>query len=313
METTSELVSLSHPWLLIRYSKDETNIKEGNILFNVSDNKYYKDIIPDVQDKVVCTSFGGWFMLKDDNESKDYCLLNPISAKRLELPSLECGGDIYYILSSSPLNSNCYVLCISNWEKAIWFCQPGDEKFTKQETFNSLYSPTMFQGKLYCATGRYQLVAIDFKGLELEFTTISTEHDHFDIYGNTLFSRMLNQNYLIEFHGELLYVSKVYYGFYNGDVATFIVSKFDLSRNRWMKMDTIGNWAIFLSLEKGTCCIAEEKAGVKKNSIYFLDKQDDGCLYIYDIEDDSVSMSLCCGDIHESDIMGFEWIRFVDQ
>ncbi|XP_050203307.1 uncharacterized protein LOC126653454 [Mercurialis annua] len=309
MDTTCELVSPSHPWLAIRYSKDETYIKEGNILFNLSDNKCYKDIIPDVQDKVICTSFRGWFMLKDDRESKDYYLLNPILTKKIELPSLECGEeDIFYILSSSPLNSNCYVLCISNTEKAIWFCQPGDEKFIKREFFEPLYSPTMFQGKLYCATVSYQLVVIDFKGPELEFTAISTEHDHFDIFGGTLFSRMRNQNYLIEFHDELLYVSKIYYGFYNDDVATFIVSKFDVSRNRWMKMDSIGNWTIFLSFERGTCCITGETTRVKKNSIYFVNMAEDRCLYVYDIKDNSMSMSLPC----DVDICGFEWVKFVD-
>ncbi|XP_050203300.1 uncharacterized protein LOC126653447 [Mercurialis annua] len=309
METTSELVSPPHPWLAIRYAKDETYTKEGNILFNVSENKCYKGIISDVQDKVICTSFGGWFMLKDDSESKDYYLLNPISTKKLELPSLECDADdIFFILSSSPLNSNCYVLCISNTEKAIWFCRPGDEKFIKQETFDLLCSPVMFQGKLYCTTIFYQLVVIDFKGSELEFSTINTEHDQFDVYGGTLFSRMTNRNYLIEFHGELLYVSAVYYGFYNNDVATFIVSKFDLSRNRWMKMDSIGDWTIFLSFQRGTCCIAEETSNVKKNSIYFVNKSDDRCLYVYDIEDNSLSMSLSC-DVHVSE---FEWVSFAD-
>lgn len=220
----NQLISQSYPWLIIRDSNDEN----WKIFFSIAKNKYYKKIIPDLQNKTICACSNGWLVLKD-NTSKDCYLLNPISMEKVQLPPLEFEYD-FCILSSQPNDSNCHVIFASDWGQQInSFWRFGADKFISNDLGNDAYfysgGATMLKEKLYCLTKPSNMLAIvNFKSSELEFTHIGK------LPSLKYPGVCCHREYLIESGGELLLVSKLYSGLSTSDIRDFVVFRFDFSR-----------------------------------------------------------------------------------
>ncbi|GLT70861.1 hypothetical protein SLA2020_429150 [Shorea laevis] len=76
------------------------------------------------------------------------------------------------------------------------------------------------------------------------------------------------------------------------EVYGFIVLQMDFSKKRWVRMKSIEQLTIFLCGNRGMSCVAIE-SGIKLNSIYYT-KQMERLLYVFDLENLSISKSLPC-------------------
>ncbi|KAG5617479.1 hypothetical protein H5410_017303 [Solanum commersonii] len=90
----------------------------------------------------------------------------------------------------------------------------------------------------------------------------------------------------------LLCVTKLYYGWLLSQVYGFLVYRFDFEEKAWVKMENIGETAIFLSGSMGTHCSTRGNNLIKKGSIYFTEGR---CVYLFDLETQKISIvSLPC-------------------
>ena len=286
----------SYPWLVICDGKD----KERQTFFSISKNYFYTRTIPEMRNKLIYTSTNGWLVLKD-LDSNNLCLLNPTSKEMMQLPRLvDITDDDICILTATPNDPNhqFHVVFIHSNTCTFYFCQLGDEKFYKQ-TFEEngserIYSATFHGGKIHLSIyfgvpAGNLLYTAEFVGREIYFTKLAVE----DIDKSLPFIFGF-QTYLIESCGELLFVKRMSFGSYDRKVHSFLIFRMDFSKKAWVQVKNIGERTIFLSLSGSsisTCSILAE--GVKQNAIYFT-KAADRYLYVFDLEDDTISKSLPC-------------------
>jgi hypothetical protein len=279
------IIPISHPWFLIR----DGNYGERQIFFSLSMNRYYKKSIPEMHNKeIICTNTSGLLVLKDV-ESLDLCLLNLRSNEVVQLPRLETINDCPICILSSPPsepNNPCHILFIDIERCIFHFCKLGDDKFGIQEFYDIfIMDATLFEGKFYILT-MYVLFTVEFIGSELVFTRIGLIER--PPRGIIHFSTNL-----IESCGELFHVymlSSPVQKFQK--VYGFLIFQMDLTKKVWVQVKNIGERTIFIAGNKSMSCIATEK-GVKRNSIYFT-KSCDRFLYVFDLEDCSISKFLPC-------------------
>ena len=84
----------------------------------------------------------------------------------------------------------------------------------------------------------------------------------------------------------------------------FRVLQFDFVRKRWIKAESIGEIAIFISLNAATTCSTKD-TNLNKESIYFTD---DRYLYIYDLITQSMSLSLPCPHVSKRKGRDIHWL-----
>ncbi|XP_022718512.1 uncharacterized protein LOC111276863 [Durio zibethinus] len=73
-----------------------------------------------------------------------------------------------------------------------------------------------------------------------------------------------------------------------------VINKFDFYKREWIEVKSIGNNAIFLTDQcYGSCSSVAEESDIRRNSIYYTQYEDRN-LYVYDLEDRSVTTSLPC-------------------
>lgn len=288
-----------YPWLLISDGKDQ----ERQTFFSISEDRFYTRTIPEMRNKVIIyTCNNGWLVLRDLN-SMNVCLLNPTSKETVQLPPLEDDDIDEYtcILSSSPSNHNhqCQVVFI-NTKCMFYFCQLGDSKFDKRvfETEMPLgrihmTGATFFGGKIYFIVSLglaiYPLFIAEFVDTEVRFTKLGIEEYHDQSPQDIINFRL----YLIESCGEILLLQKMMFGIYRRNVLGFLVFRMDLLENKWVQVKNIGERTIFLSRSGSSISTCSIVAGVKQNAIYFT-KAADRYLYVFDLEDDTISKSLPC-------------------
>lgn len=288
-----------YPWLLIFDGKDQ----ERQTFFSISEDRFYTRIIPEMHNKVIIyTCNNGWLVLRDLINSMNVCLFNPTSKETVQLPPLEDDDKYTCILSSSPSDHNhqCQVVFIDT-KCMFYFCRLGDSKFDKRvfETEMPLgrihmIDATFFGGKIYFIVNLgsviYPLFIAEFVDSEIRFTKLGIEEYH-DQSPQDIIS---SGSYLIESCGEILLLRKLMFGIYRRNVFGFLVFRMDFLENKWVQVKNIGERTIFLSLSGSsisTCSIVAE--GVKQNAIYFT-KAADRYLYVFDLEDDTISKSLPC-------------------
>ena len=310
MEATKHphIIPQSYPWLVIADGKN----LERQTLVNISNNHFDSGTIPKMHNKSICSSSKEWLVLKDI-DSMDLCLLSLTSKEvvklpRLQLPQFDFINDLYICILSSPpneTNHDYYVMFIDGSTSKFYFCQPGEKEFSEQvfefdsdDRLKSIVAATMFREKVYFLTwfsGQppiYELFTAEFVGSNLHFTKFTRENfpqpspPEID----------LNYEYLVECGGKLLYIHKMRGGWNGTKILGFLIFQMDFSSRVWVQVNNIGGWTIFLSqyhgLEhKAISCFAEK--GIRQNAIYFT-KSFDRLIYVFDLEDRSISKSLSC-------------------
>ncbi|KAJ6761877.1 hypothetical protein OIU74_024525 [Salix koriyanagi] len=119
------------PWLVVIPGSGE----EGQTFYDISESHCHVKNIPELQDKVVATCSYGWLVIAGYLISDDCFLFNPISTKKIQLPSLapvfsydKC------VLSSPPDDPGCVVMLLSFdiGTVRVLFCKAGDVEWTRQ-------------------------------------------------------------------------------------------------------------------------------------------------------------------------------------
>ncbi|KAL4605590.1 hypothetical protein ACB092_09G040400 [Castanea dentata] len=265
------IIPQSYPWLVIRDGKH----LERQKIFNISKNKYYSITIPEMHNKMICTSTNEWLLL-NDLDSKDLSLLNLLSMEVVQLPRLESftNSDVCILCPpTSESNQDCYVMIIDRSPCKFYFCQPGDEEFSEQE------------------------FEFDLEEQEYEFGAMCISAATMEDFPRPSPPEIPTTNdYLIESGGELLYIHKMRGGWDAKMILGFIILRMNFLRQAWEEVNNIGGWTLFLSQDRGLehkaiSCFAAE--GVKQNSIYFT-KPFDRFYYVFDLENNSISKSLPC-------------------
>ncbi|XP_065635135.1 uncharacterized protein LOC136069932 [Quercus suber] len=299
MEVTnfSPIIPQPYPWLIICDGKDQ----ERQTLVNISDNHFKSMTIPEMRNKSICTSTKEWLVLKD-LDSMDLCLLNLTSKEVVQLPRLESTIRTDICILSSPESESihdCHVMFIDGL--TFYFCQPGDKKFSEQVFEFDLEgrlvwipTATMFRGKVYFLTiiseGPNELFTAEFVNSSLHFTKFTSKNVPMPLHPEIV-------DYLVESSGELLFIEKMRGGWNFNKILGFSIFRMDFSSQMWVQQNNIRGQTIFLSQPYGLkhnaiSCFAREE-GIRKNSIYFT-KCSDRYIYIFDLEDHSISKSLSC-------------------
>ena len=113
------------------------------------------------------------------------------------------------------------------------------------------------------------------------------------------------RDYLIESCGELLFVKRMSFGSYDRKVHSFLIFRMDFSKKAWVQVKNIGERAIFISDRSNISCFVPEN-GVKRNSIYFT-MTSSRFLYVFDLEDDTITKFLPCPTVTRRDLY-LDWV-----
>ncbi|XP_022718508.1 uncharacterized protein LOC111276861 [Durio zibethinus] len=278
-------ISQPYPWLVISHGEFD----QRQTFFSISQYQYYTKIIPEMRNKQVCCSSFGWLVLLD-LVSFDCSLLNLISMETIQLPPFNMKFDTC-ILTALPSDPNCRILFFNLIEDEFLFCSLDDCEFSKQKLEDDdVISVTTFGGKTYCISSEYCLLTIEFEGSSLRFTKLTVQKTESKLFNFTI----QRKNYLVEFFGEMLLVCKIYSPRLCEWASYFEVFRFDFYKREWIEVKSIGNNAIFLTDQcYGSCSSVVEESDIRRNSIYYTQYEDRN-LYVYDLEDRSVTTSLPC-------------------
>lgn len=298
----------SYPWLVICDGKD----KERQTFFSISKNYFYTRTIPEMRNKLIYTSTNGWLVLRD-LDSNNLCLLNPTSKEMMQLPRLvDITDDDICIVTATPDDPNhqFQVVFIHPKTCTFYFCQLGGEKFYKQ-TFEEngprwICSATFHGGKIHLliyfgVPAGDLLYTAEFVGGEIYFTKLAVE----DIDKSLRTTEFGFRTYLIESCGELLFVKQMSFGSYGRKVHSFLIFRMDFSKKAWVQVKKIGERAIFISDRSNISCFVPEN-GVKRNSIYFTITSS-RFLYVFDLEDDTITKFLPCPTVTRRDLY-LDWV-----
>ncbi|KAJ4812924.1 F-box protein family-like [Rhynchospora pubera] len=217
-----------------------------------------------------------------DEQTKECFFLDLNSLSKIHLPPLPKEDIMFssFSLSSSPNHPNCTVILHGmkfDWENQeilecfLMRCQPYDAKWNKnpldQEDIIIGSSSVILGGKLYMCSFDSVIVfdVISLLTGQVDKRTISTPKDaqYYPWHGwpNT---------YLVESCG-LIYLVRMYD--YGGGPTNYIdIYCLDTSSDKWLRIDSIGDRAFFLS---DKCCksVCALDAGVEGNCIYYTSSQ----------------------------------------
>ncbi|KAG5617481.1 hypothetical protein H5410_017305 [Solanum commersonii] len=171
-----------------------------------------------------------------------------------------------------------------------------DIKITIEGQQSYLTICTVFKGKFYGLTFPGSiLVHLDLDH-DLGIVTVAPLVNQRAYGGGELLEMPRWGEYLIQSSCDgndmLLCVTKLYYGWLLSQVYGFLVYRFDFEEKAWVKMENIGETAIFLCGSTGTHCSTRGNNLIKKGSIYFTEGR---CVYLFDLETRKISIiSLPC-------------------
>ncbi|CAH9145251.1 unnamed protein product [Cuscuta epithymum] len=304
---------------------------ENGILYNITEQCYYKIDTSFMDSKYVISGGAnrdGWMVLQDC-DTRGVALANLYSHAMIQLPKSELcmyrRPDPDYgllrrnfaCISSNPRDPNCYVVLVDyDHTMSFDFCKIGDTEF-KMKTLTSfeeerLESMTNFDGKMYGLMNTTTLVRIDFNGNDVEFHELINDKFTYKLSSRTKYDLRM-RGYITESCGEILLVAKIYLGLttYNRPnhypsyypVEKIRVFKADLCARKWVEMKSIGERTIFLGCHGGIFCINsnDKNSGLRANCIYFLE-DDDRNMYVFDLEDNSVSVNLPCSHVRKREL-----------
>ncbi|KAI8544168.1 hypothetical protein RHMOL_Rhmol08G0275000 [Rhododendron molle] len=282
----------SCPWLVFNHGE-----KEGystQTIVNIAQARYDVASIPEMRNKIICTSSHGWLVLWDFISS-DCSLLNPVSMENIALPPLPPAlSFMTCILSSPPTDPECVLIFFKNESPSVFFLRLGESKWTAQDLTSAeekFKHSTVCGGKIHGLNFRGDLLTAKVVGSNLVVTRLVDEK----LPNGPIPELMQCREILVESCGELFRVAKHYYLGGSGKTRDIEIHKMDFSRLEWTKVENLGNRAFFLS--GSTCnfsCSATAESGrVKQNCIYFTEPEDRD-LYVFDIENYSISFSTPC-------------------
>ncbi|TMW80294.1 hypothetical protein EJD97_021778, partial [Solanum chilense] len=162
----------------------------------------------------------------------------------------------------------------------FYFCKPGyNEEFHKQDVRSIIGDShlgiwTIFKKKIYTLIGMQNILTcldVDNDSGRITATPMTNESPNLS---KKYLDHTLYRGYIIQSssNGMLLYVHLIFNGREYGMPYHFRVFQFDFATKRWIKSESIGEIAIFISFpgRSGTTC-SIIGTNLKKESIYFTD------------------------------------------
>ncbi|KAF8376665.1 hypothetical protein HHK36_031667 [Tetracentron sinense] len=280
------------PWLVFAHGKR----MKYQIFCSITDQKMYIRSIPEMRRKFCWASCYGWLVMCDLNMT-DLFLWNPVSLEKIQLPPLLSLKSIQYncTLSSPPSDPNCRVFFFGEFDPLVFYCRPGDDKWTEEKCVvgenDSICVAISCNDKLYGSTyPRSRLVEISTVGDCLSTRVLEVEEPDF------IPERPHLSRHMLESCGELFLV-RIFYLLTSDvyEVGSIQVFRMDFSRMVWVKVDNLEDRVFFLCRKSPFSCSATE-LGLKRGSIYF-NTGDGKLVYVFNVEDDSLSVSLPCSNL----------------
>ncbi|KAK4730785.1 hypothetical protein R3W88_023773 [Solanum pinnatisectum] len=194
----------------------------------------------------------------------------------------------------------------------FYFCKPGyNEEFHKQDVQSIIGDSrlgiwTVFKKKFYILMGMQDiLTCLDIDNDSGRITATPMTNESPDLLRSY---HAFYKNYLIQSSSNdmLLYVHLIGNGREFEMPHHFQVFLFDFIRGRWIKAESIGEIAIFISfpVKTGTTCSTKD-TNLNKECIYFTDGR---YLYIYNWITHSISLSLPCPHVSKTKDHHMHWL-----
>ena len=291
--------SQSHPWLVFCHG----NRKQRQTFYSISESRYYVKIVPEMRNKVICYSCYGWLLLKD-LDTHNYSFINPRSMKNIQLPQTHLRIKSYIPLCHPDKPESLFFFLCEGNVFLIWL--HTESEFAKhdielEDEDDKIEAAVRYEKGVYGLTcyGMKLVVMKDYKSLspiQFENSIIEESLRQYVRHPSLPF-----KTYMVTSGDELMVVVQTYshlsYIYYScGRVLDFQIFRADFTKRTWEELSNIGNQTIFVSSDEeyDKCCHIiknESENGIKSDSIYFSEWTR---LYIYNLKDRSISMSLPC-------------------
>ncbi|KAJ6416228.1 hypothetical protein OIU84_004933 [Salix udensis] len=273
------------PWLVFINGSSE----ENQTFYDISESHCHVKSIPELQGKLVATCSYGWLVVGGYLISDDCFLLNPISTKKIQLPSLT--PDFFYdnyVLSSPPVNPECVVMFLDFdiGTLDVTFCKPGDVEWTRQDfklhdedDSDCVRSVGVHKGDICILTWYEYLYFVKFdKSCSITLVDLKVD-DNTCPTMRKLHSRF--PTYLVETCGELL---RLHCYILHRQVVDIWVYKLDFDEKVWTRIKELKDQAIFIGSSSGQVLACSTKESrIHGNKIY-LTLTEERSLYVYDLD-----------------------------
>ncbi|KAJ1701211.1 hypothetical protein LUZ63_000990 [Rhynchospora breviuscula] len=242
------------------------------------------------------------YLFLRDEQTKECFFLDLNSLSKVHLPPLP-KEDIIFIsfgLSASPNHPNCIVILpgvkfdrenLVTVECFIMCCHPYDAKWHKIPLDQDILGTTcvILDGKMYiCGVDCVSVFDVGslLAGRQVDTRTLSTPKvaQYYPWHDGVI------NTYLVESCG-LIYLVRTYH--YGGGPTNYIdIYRLDTSSDKWLRIDSIGNRAFFLS---NGCCksVCALDVGVKGNCIYYTSRNRyEQWIYKFCMDDHTMAFSI---------------------
>ncbi|XP_049362061.1 putative F-box protein At5g55150 [Solanum verrucosum] len=241
--------------------------------------------LPEARQRHCCPS-EGWLCTMDDSTG-EMNLLHHLSRTQIQLPSRDnlmasngLGDEVLWdfmekaIFSASPSVTSDYVLVVNYHAdiNRLAFWRPGDLNWTniKMNNLGAVMGINYYRGKFYYVTARGEFWVFEVQPNAVEQHLLYwSQHD--------IFLQHSAQYYLVELSDKLLFITRFahYPELHRYKTYKFKIFEVDAIKGELKEEDeikTLGDSAIFLGFNTGTCSIDSSKfPGIKPNYIYFTD------------------------------------------
>ncbi|KAI3960968.1 hypothetical protein MKW92_008889, partial [Papaver armeniacum] len=206
-------------------------------------------------------------------------------------------------------NSMVYILYYGGESSDVLiYCHPGEKQWRKHEFVDvdqRLESMFFLKGKLFimCLNHAYIEITRQHGSSHIEDAEILSISDAIRITYNSgleVVSGGLEfrcQVCYVESFGEVFQIHRKFFarGIYESCVTSIYVWKLDFSSMTWEEVKSMDDYVFFLSNSTRLSCLASD-LGLSKGCLYFT-QTDEMSLYKYDLEDNSILLSLPCPDL----------------
>uniref|UniRef100_A0A5B7A288 F-box domain-containing protein n=1 Tax=Davidia involucrata TaxID=16924 RepID=A0A5B7A288_DAVIN len=270
------------PWLMLSENRNETT----RSFFSFFKNKRLVSSLPEARGRRCWGSACGWLITI--GVDLEIHLLNPITQICIDLPPQSTFGNQPPDLVGNDVTHNWYqtsfinrafvlksssqdafmVMAIHGSDNSLAFARPGYDSWATVE-ISSPYvfrDVTLFEGQIFaiCNAGTLVAVEIDGSGPHRAIHIASQPSDHWPWH----------KIYLVESLGDLLLLFRCATRSvrdFSMETISFEVYKFDFSTKEWMKLDDLGDRALFVGDNCSMSLSTSQVLNCKSNSIYFTD------------------------------------------
>ncbi|RWW23917.1 hypothetical protein BHE74_00010992 [Ensete ventricosum] len=247
------------PWLLTMTLSNTTcrlqNVVDKEVSFKIKLHGFQ------LRKTYCCGSWHGWLVLQP-NRDDPISLLNPFSRQRLDLPAGGPASGLFLYMSSAPTIPGCVLFARDRRDLYVW--RPGHVTWTVENVnlgdFDSIVG---FRGQFYALNDDGSLLS--FQVFPLRLTKLDVPPPIDNIFGN--------RRFLVESCGEILFV-----GMARHHSSSISVLRLDLKNKAWVKMERLGDQALFLN-RKQAISVSAVEAGCDGDRIYFSNPCDDDVIW----------------------------------